>query len=206
MPKQIVLTRPIVCLTSLTLLMFLAMSVSAWAKDRGSFSIGCLTNDTDLQTAEALASATDPAASVTVSPASLWPPNHKMRNVTLSMSLPASATNLVAPVEVSLTVNDVTDDQVASDDAGGAGCGRPSSEQGADWSPTDLSSLVATGALQTASDAVVLDGLQLRGERCAKDGTRTYEISVTCCDTTNSVCDSAPEILTVVTPKSQKKQ
>jgi hypothetical protein len=185
--------------------MFLAMSVSAWAKDRGSFSIGCLTNDTDLQTAEALASATDPAASVTVSPASLWPPNHKMRNVTLSIALPASATNLVAPVEVSLTVNDVTDDQVASDDAGEAGCGT-SSKQGADWSPTDFSSLVATGPLQTTSDALVLDGLRLRGERCAKDGTRTYEISVTCCDTTNSVCDSAPEILTVVTPKSQKKQ
>ena len=34
-------------------------------------------------------------------------------------------------------------------------------------------------------------------KRFAKDGTRTSEVTVTCCDTTNSVCDDTPEVLDV---------
>lgn len=184
-------------------LLLMAVASSALAnRDTGSFSVACLTNDIALQSAEGLTTGS-PAATVTISPASLWPPNHKFRNVNISMSLPSGATNLASPVDVSLTVNDITDDQVTQDDGGGAGCGKPSARQGADWSPTDFTGLVQSGALQLTTDSVSVPGVELRAERCAKLGTRTYEVSVTCCDITNSVCDTAPEVLDVTVPKSR---
>jgi len=182
------------------LMISLAVPVSAKSKDSGSFSTGCLLTDTTLQTDEGLSSSQAPAI-VTISPAVLWPPNHKFRNMALTMSLAADSSNAVG---VSLAVNDITDDQVTDDDAGDAGCGRPTSLQGADWNPTDFSSVTVSGSLQHTSDAVSISGVQLRGERCAKDGTRTYEVSVTCCDTTNSVCDGTPEVLDVTVPKNKR--
>jgi hypothetical protein len=179
-----------------------AMSASAKGKPPkgpGSFSVGCLLNDSTLQMDEGLTSSEAPAV-VTISPATLWPPNHKFRNMTLSMSLVADSSS---SVETSLTVKDMTDDQIADDDAGDAGCGPPTSEQGADWNPTDFSSLNASGSLQTTGDVVSIPGIQLRSERCAKDGTRTYEVSITCCDISNGVCDATPEVLDVTVHKNR---
>jgi hypothetical protein len=164
-----------------------------------NFSVGCLSEDAVLQSAEGIPPTQDPAA-VTISPSLLWPPNHKFRTTPISMSLAADS---ASPVDVTLTVNDITDDQVADDDAGGAGCGPVTSKQGADWSPTDFSTLTASGTLQNTHDAVSISGVQLRAERCVKDGTRTYEVSVTCCDITNAVCDSTPEVLDVIVPKNK---
>lgn len=193
-------------------LLAIASASGALAKDSGSFTVGCLTQDTALQTSEGLASGVA-AANVTITPAKLWPPNHKFRTEGISMSLAADST---APVDVSLTVNDITDDQASADDASHGGCGAPSSKQGADWSPTDFSGLSTTGSLQHAIDTpVAIGGVHLRAERCAKLGTRTYEITVICCDTTHSVCDtvgtvngvalSALPTLDVTTPKSKRK-
>ena len=172
-----------------------------------SFSTGCLVNDTSLRAAEGLSS-NDPAAIVTISPARLWPPNHRLRDVAISMSL-NTTTTLANPVDVSLTIDDITDDQIGPDDAGGDGCGKPTSRQGLDWSP-DLSNypqgLQQTGSLQTQTDAVSLGGVQLRAERCAALGTRTYTVSFICCDTTdptNPICDASPESVLVTVPKSR---
>jgi hypothetical protein len=185
-------------------LVVLAVAPMALAKDTGSFTVSCLTTDSALQTAEG--GITGAPAQVTVSPANLWPPNHKMRDLTISMGLTNNLTNQSSPVAVTLTVNDVTDDQVATDDAGGGGCGAVTATQGADWSPTDFSNnaVQAGGNLAATTDAVSIGSVQARGERCAKLGTRTYSISVTCCDTTNGVCDSSPEVLDVTVPKSRK--
>ena len=169
-------------------------------KDSSSFSVGCLSNDPILQTDEGL-SGSQPPAIVTISPAVLWPPNHKFRNMSISMSPAADSSH---SVDVSLTITDITDDQVGDDDLGDAGCGPATSSQGADWNPTDFSSLTASGSMQNTTDAVSISGVQLRSERCAKDGTRTYEVSVMCCDSSNSVCDSSPEVLDVTVPKSKK--
>jgi hypothetical protein len=126
-----------------------------------------------------------------------------MRTETVAMSLVG---DLDSPVDVSLTVNDITHDQVASEDAGGGrGCGPRTATLGADWTPTDFSSLTASGSLQNATDSLTLPSFGLRGERCARDGTRTYAVSVTCCDVTNDVCDSTPVVLNVVVPKSKGK-
>jgi hypothetical protein len=186
------------------MLFALVAAPPAFAKEKssGSFSSGFLTEDSALQSSEGL----DPgeaAANVTISPANLWPPNHKLRDEAITLSLAADSSSAV---DVSLTVNNITHDQVADDDAGGNGCGAPTAKQGADWAPTDFSSLTASGALLNATDSLSIPVIQLRRERCRKDGTRTYEVSVTCCDTTNAVCDSAPVLLNVTVPKSRGKR
>ena len=165
----------------------IASASGALAKDSGSFTVGCLTQDTALQTSEGLSAGTA-AANVTISPAKLWPPNHKFQAEGISMSLAADSSS---SVDVSITVNDITDDQVSADDAGHNGCGKPTGKQGPDWSPTDFSALTASGSLQHVSDTpVAIGGVKLRAERCAKLGTRTYELTVTCCDITHDVCDT----------------
>ncbi|MGH7948781.1 MAG: hypothetical protein ACREQF_06130, partial [Candidatus Binataceae bacterium] len=110
-------------------------------KSSGSFSVGCLTGDTALQNSEGLDSG-EAAAMVTISPANLWPPNHKLTDVGLSLALSADSTT--GPIDLSLTINDITHDQVAGDDAGGRGCGAPTAKQGMDWAPTDFSSLTTS--------------------------------------------------------------
>ena len=194
-------------------LLAIASASGALAKDSGSFTIGCLTQDTALQKSEGL-SAGAAAANVTIAPAKLWPPNHKLRSEGISISLAADSSS---PVDVSVTVNDISGDQVSADDVGGhSGCGKPTSKQGPDWSPTDFSALTASGSLQHISDTpVAIGGVELRAERCAKLGTRTYELAVTCCDSTNAVCDTvgtvngvalgALPILDVTTPKHNGK-
>jgi len=191
-----------IALPALLLLAFAPPALAKKDKSSGSFTVGCLTEAETLQGWEGL----DPgeaAAMVTISPANLWPPNHKLTDVVLSLSLSADSTD---PVDVSLTVNDITHDQVAGDNEGGHGCGAPTVKQGFDWAPTDFSSLTADATLQLVSDSpILLNGVQLRRERCAKDGTRLYAISVTCCDHTNDVCDTEPVILNVAVPKSKGK-
>ena len=193
-------------------LLAIASASGALAKDSGSFTVGCLTQDTALQTSEGLTSGAA-AANVSIAPANLWPPNHKLRPEGISMSLAADSSSLV---DVSVTVNDISGDQVSADDAGNSGCGAPTSKQGPDWSPTDFSGLTASGSLQHISDTpVAIGGVKLRAERCAKLGTRTYELAVTCCDITNAVCDTvgtvngvalgALPILDVTTPKHKGK-
>src|SRR5262249_42523084 len=145
----------------------IAVAPSALAKkgSSGTNSVGCLVNDPTLQTAEGLSN-TDDAAIVSISPASLWPPNHKLRDESVVMTLNPKATSTPSsPVNVSLTVNSITDDQVADDDAGGHGCGKPSAAQGSDWQPTGFPSSPANGSLQATTDQVSLTGVQLRGER-----------------------------------------
>ena len=190
----------------------IAVAPAALAKSKGSgnYSVGCLTLDTILQASEGIAAGTA-AATVTIAPASLWPPNHKLQTEDITMTLPDAASSAV---DVSLQVTDITDDQLAAESGKGGGCGQPTSKQGQDWSPTDFSGLVSTGTLEATTDSLALDGVELRSERCAKLGTRTYTVTVTCCDTTNSVCDTVGTVngitlgslpaLDVTVPKSRK--
>jgi hypothetical protein len=169
-------------------IMIIAIAPAAFAKGNQtqSFSVGCLTQDTTLQASEGLSSGSA-AATVTISPASLWPPNHKLKSEGIVMTLPAAA---AGAVDVSVQVTDITDDQLAGDNSGGEGCGQPTAKQGADWSPTTFPGPLATGSLELTTDSLALDGTELRAERCAKLGTRTYTVTVQCCDTTNAVCDT----------------
>jgi hypothetical protein len=154
-------------------------------KDSGSATVGCLVGDTG------------PTGTVTISPTTMWPPNHKLRPIDLSLSLD---TPPVAPENVSLTVNSVVSDQQATDDVGHHGCGQKTAKQGSDV-PTNLP-MTVTGPLSLTTDALTTSFL-LRAERCAKIGTRTYTVSVTCCNTDSTFCDAVPETLTVTVPKKK---
>ena len=169
-------------------MMVVAVAPAAFAKGNQtqSFSVGCLTQDTTLQTSEGLTAGTA-AATVTISPANLWPPNHKLKGEGIVMTLPAAA---ATAVDVSVQVTDITDDQLSTDNGNGGGCGKPTAKQGADWSPTTFPGPLATGSLELTTDSLPLDGTELRAERCASLGTRTYTVTVQCCDTTNAVCDT----------------
>ena len=107
---------------------------------------------------------------VSISPARLWPPNHKMRSATVTYSDSSDDGGTL-----SLTVNSITDDQTDVDGAG-HGCGSPNQSQ--DWT---FDSTPVTGP-----DGAISENVTLRAERCANDtenavkGQRTYDINVTC--------------------------
>jgi hypothetical protein len=195
-------------------LLVIAVAPSAMAKnkDSGTFSGACLASDSALQGALGITDPTIAPVQVTTSAASLWPPNHKMRSESLSVNLtqPFALTPPASPyqdgADISVWVVDLTDDQVATDGAGG-GCGKPTAKQGLDWAPAvdiaDPTSYVSGAAVLTDATPAALSftdqssnpvDIALRGERCASDGTRTYTISLVCCDTTDPssiVCDDA---------------
>lgn len=209
---------------------FLAVAAAppAFAKKNqsaGSYSIGCLSNDATLYEAEG--SPVDaqknplPPVTVSVSPGTLWPPNHKMESESMSANLAADFTSTGAQTypngaDITVWVVNLTDDQTDLDGAGGHSCGQPTVKQGPDWLPDVMAStssppvdnsasyldasVTLTGTAETALS--LLDSsdspatISLRRERCAKEGSRTYYISVVCCDTTfanttGTVCDDA---------------
>jgi hypothetical protein len=162
-----------------------------------SFTVDCLANDAALMASEGVSTA--PVA-VTITPATLKPPNHKFKNETITMSL---TNNSTTPVDLAIAITDITDDQLVEDDTKGEGCGPPSTKQGPDWQPIDFTALTASGTLQNTTDTpLAISGVKLRAERCTKVGTRTYSLAVTCTDTTNSVTDATP-VLLVTVPKGK---
>ena len=162
---------------------------AAKIKDSGSSTIMCLTGDTG-----------NPSATITISPTTMWPPNHLPRAIDLSLSL--NSVPSVPPEDVSLTVNSVVSDQQSEDDLGHHGCGKPTAKQGPDV-PTTLPTV--SGALSTTADALTTS-FDVRAERCAKVGDRHYTVSVTCCNTDDLFCDATPETLTVTVPKKKPKK
>ena len=114
---------------------------------------------------------------------------------------------------VSFSITSITDDQVAHDDAGGHGCGTKTSKQGLDWRPIDFDDnnpLTISGNLEKMSESIATEPgvVQLRSERCAADGSRVYELEITCCDNTHPeapVCDAEPEVLQVTVPRDRRQ-
>ena len=225
-------------------LLAITAAPTVWAKDSGSYSVQCLSNDTALQQSEGITTpSTVGPVTVTIAPASLWPPNHKLRveHVSASLTQPFNPNPAASPynngANVTVWLTDITDDQIAVDDAGGHGCGAPTAKQGPDWLPavvmSDPTSYDTASATLTDTTPVALQfsdqtpssvDVKVRGERCPRDGARTYVLSVVCCDTTTSgsaVCDdeyiqdvennqsttltqaSTTESLDVTVPKSQ---
>jgi hypothetical protein len=69
--------------------------------------------------------------------------------------------------------------------------------------------LIFGGNLEKTSESIATEPgvVQLRSERCATDGSRVYELEVTCCDNTNPespVCDTEPEVLQVTVPHDRR--
>src|SRR5712692_1125763 len=65
--------------------------------------------------------------SVTYSPTTLWPPNHKLRTITIAYNQPCDDGGCGSPI--SLTVNSIT----SNEEPPGNGCGQPNPPQGPDF-------------------------------------------------------------------------
>ena len=109
---------------------------------------------------------------VTWSPTTLWPPNHKMQTITIGYSDTDNDGDMIG-----VMVGPISDNQSSSDGSNELkGSGQPTDKQGLDWS--------GTGNMATANDpGTATTTAQVRAERSgtSKDG-RTYSISVTCSD------------------------
>jgi hypothetical protein len=141
---------------------------------------------------------------VVYSPIQLWPPNHQMRTISVTYidNSAADATQGDNDGDQErLTINSITDNQIAGDDAGDRGCGKPTSKQGPD-------SIFSTNPITSMDPQNSGTTVQVRAERCAKDKTepRVYTINVTC---GNPDDDSSSNPITVdlnVTVPHDKKQ
>ncbi|HET6816445.1 MAG TPA: hypothetical protein VFH66_04380 [Mycobacteriales bacterium] len=137
---------------------------------------------------------------VTWSPTSIWPPNHKMQTVTINYTAPADNPN--TSDTTTITVDSVVDDQAGADGSGELqGSGQPTAQQGLDWGGVGNSATSAEGqtATTTASVRAERSGLMQSG--------RTYTITVSCTEQTGGSVpnpgDSGMATLTVTVPHDQ---
>ena len=109
---------------------------------------------------------------VTWSPTTLWPPNHKMQTIQIGYT-----DNDDDGDSIGVMVGMITDNQASSDGSNELhGSGQPTDKQGLDWS--------GSGNMGSASDpGTASTTAQVRAERSgtSKAG-RTYSIQVTCSD------------------------
>lgn len=138
---------------------------------------------------------------VTYSPSTLWPPNHKMKQIDISFAeaQPEDVTDDPGPDTLGLQVTNITSNQQTEDDAGSAGCGPDTASQGPDF--TFDNSLVSG---PTGDDtATVSTSVDVRAERCARDKTpRLYTIDVSCSD--EGTTDDVQLFVTVRHDKGKK--
>jgi len=106
---------------------------------------------------------------LTWSPTTLWPPNHKMQTITITGTDDDNDGDMFTISVMSITENPT------EGVAGVAGCGQPDPQQGLDWSGIGNSADGTDPGTATTS-------VQVRSERCAANGDRTYDIKVMCTD------------------------
>ena len=115
---------------------------------------------------------------VVYSPIQIWPPDHQMRTISITYidnSAAGATQGDNDGDQETLTINSITDNQAAGDDAGGQGCGPKTSKQGPD-------SVFSTNTISSMDPQNIGTTVRVRSERCAKDSTepRIYTINVTC--------------------------
>jgi hypothetical protein len=137
--------------------------------------------------------------SITYSPSTLWPPDHKLVPIAISFNQPCDdgAGNTPSSVcgtgTISLTVNSIK----SSEDPEGKGCGKPDPKQGPDFTGVGLTSSVQN------EPATVTVTPSVRAERCGTGTGRVYDINVTCFD--EELDEAANVDLFVTVPHDQGK-
>src|SRR5947208_5910932 len=132
---------------------------------------------------------------VTWSPTTLWPPNHKMQTITIGYTDNDNDGDMIG-----VMVGSIHDNQSASDGSNELkGSGQPTDKQGLDWSGSgNMASSTDPGTATTTA--------QVRAERSgtSKAG-RTYSINVTCSDMggSNNETEMQTVNLTVTVPHDQ---
>jgi len=127
---------------------------------------------------------------VVYSPIQLWPPDHQMKTISVTYidnSAAGATQGDNDGDQESLTINSITDNQTADENAGGHGCGQPTSKQGPDWT-------LSTNPITSMDPQNIGTTVQVRSERCAQDKTepRIYTINVTCGGDSDSGSSSNP--------------
>jgi hypothetical protein len=130
---------------------------------------------------------------ITYSPVTLWPPNHKMKTIDISF---AESETTSDSDTLGLQVTAISSNEDAQDAAGNCG---PEKAAGDDWS-FDPTPVVGP----TGNDTVTVStSVQVAAERCGGDKTgRVYTISVTCTDEGGT--DSVPLTVTVAHDHGKK--
>jgi hypothetical protein len=132
---------------------------------------------------------------ITYSPVTLWPPNHKMKTINISF---AESEAVPDGDTLGLQVTAISSNQDEAEAAGGSGCGNETAA-GDDWS-FDPSLVLGTAGDDTVT---VLDPVKVAAERCSKIKTpRVYTIEVTCTDEGGT--DSVPLTVTVAHDHGKK--
>ncbi len=130
---------------------------------------------------------------VSISPALLWPPNHKLHSEVVTYS-----DDSIDGGTLKLTVNGITDNQ-ADDDGSGKGCVNPNQAMDWDFNPDTVS----------GPEGAISEMVRLRAERCAAVGSREYTINVTC-ENDPPTDSQEPQVettdLTVIVPHDQRKR
>lgn len=143
------------------------MSTGNWFRTIcvGTTLILLMTSSAGLARDSGMASATCGDITIEYAPISLSPPNHEMRMISIQATDNDSDSDTF-----SIAVANITDNQ---SEAPGGGCGQPTSKQGQDWSGIgNTSSGTDPGTISTS--------VQVRGERCAHEGDRVYDIEIQC--------------------------
>jgi hypothetical protein len=137
---------------------------------------------------------------ISYSPSTLWPPNHKMKQIDISFAeaQPEGVADSGSET-LGLQITNITSSQQAEDDAGTGGCGPDTATQGPDFT---FDSTPVVGP--TGDDTVTVStSVDVRAERCAQDKTpRQYTIDVTCSD--EGTTDSVQLFVTVGHDKGKK--
>ncbi len=125
---------------------------------------------------------------IVVSPNTLWPPNHKMVTVDV-----AYIDNDHDGDALTLAIDSISSNQDAAD--GTSNC-EPAS--GPDW-------IIGPTPVTSTDPASAATSVELRAERCAEMGSRTYTITVTCMDGAPESAPSRSETVdvTVTVPHDQ---
>src|SRR5690348_7117171 len=144
--------------------------------------------------------------SVTISPTTLWPPNHKLVPLTVTAT-DTESDQLPETGCFSVAVTSVTSDEEGAGQVTN-GCGAPDPTQGLDemWNPTPTIGDEASGGSIVNKAAVV------RAERCGGGTGRTYSVTLACVDEGLAVANGAcmggttgTATLTVFVPHDQRK-
>ena len=129
---------------------------------------------------------------IVYAPTTLWPPNHKMRTITIQAT-DNSDSSETGSEPFSVTVQNITDHQ---SETTGEGCGNVRT-QASDWAG------IGNNVSGTDPGSMVVNSAQVRGERCAHEGDRVYTIQIGCTDEKGA---SSTTDLFVTVPKHRHPQ
>jgi hypothetical protein len=134
---------------------------------------------------------------ISYSPITLWPPNHKLETIDISFAESETASD---DDTIGLQVTGISSNQDTEVAAGGSGCG-------SDKVPGDNWVFSGTPVMGAPGDDVdpVPTSVQVRAARCGRVKTaRVYTIDVTCTD--EDTTDSVTLAVTVVHDKGKNQQ